>query len=737
MARARSVTRTLNLMVVMGVAVLAMSSRGVPLSGASSGYDVTYTVDADFDQGTLFNVNHDASGSNQLQLNTELTTFPIMWIANAGEDTLSKVDTNTGRELARYFTYAPRFNHINNAYAGPAPSRTAVDSNGNAYVANRHFDGQRPSVMKVLAETYIDRNGNGVLDTSTDANSDGIIQPGEMLPMTDANGNGRPDSDGDGNGLPDALEIQDERIAWIQPVGPANGLGRSLCLDTNENLWVGMFNTGQYFKMGSSDGAILAGPVATPSHNPYGCVVDSSGMLWSASLGNTLGQLNTNANTWVNTHFHNRGDYGIAIGNGVVYQSDGGVAYKYFTPGPNTFSLGGPGSSTGIAVDSSGNILAGEFGGPVRKFNSSNALVWSASAAGGTFGSHGTIVDSNNDVWRINLSSHNMTKYNGVTGALIGVFPIGNSPYTYSDATGLSARNNTTPSGTWTVQQDSGGGGTIWETVTWNTEAQGSVPAGASIAGRVRAANNVGDLPSAPWVAVSSGVLIAGVTGQFIELEMKLTAGDDGATPVLSDVRVVGRSPNSPPDAVCQNVTINAVAGMCSATASVDGGSSDPDGDALMTTFVPPGPYPVGTTPVTMTVTDPSGASSSCSANVVVVDNQAPSIVSVTPSVSTLWEPNHTMHPISVAASASDNCGGQLPASACVITAVTSNEAINSQGDGNTDPDWNITGPTTVELRAERKGNGTGRIYTITVECTDAAGNKTQGTTTVNVPHNQ
>jgi hypothetical protein len=42
-----------------------------------------------------------------------------------------------------------------------------------------------------------------------------------------------------------------------------------------------------------------------------------------------------------------------------------------------------------------------------------------------------------------------------------------------------------------------------------------------------------------------------------------------------------------------------------------------------------------------------------------------------------------------------------------------------------------------VRLRAERSGNGSGRIYTLTLTCTDAAGNKSVRTATVLVPHNQ
>ena len=42
-----------------------------------------------------------------------------------------------------------------------------------------------------------------------------------------------------------------------------------------------------------------------------------------------------------------------------------------------------------------------------------------------------------------------------------------------------------------------------------------------------------------------------------------------------------------------------------------------------------------------------------------------------------------------------------------------------------------------VLLLAERAGNGSGRIYTITITSTDASGNSAESTVTVTVPHNQ
>ena len=65
----------------------------------------------------------------------------------------------------------------------------------------------------------------------------------------------------------------------------------------------------------------------------------------------------------------------------------------------------------------------------------------------------------------------------------------------------------------------------------------------------------------------------------------------------------------------------------------------------------------------------------------------------------------------------------------CVITGVTSNENISG--------DWEITGDLTVDLRAERDGNGDGRVYTITVTCTDGSDNSSDGTVAVTVAHDQ
>jgi len=83
--------------------------------------------------------------------------------------------------------------------------------------------------------------------------------------------------------------------------------------------------------------------------------------------------------------------------------------------------------------------------------------------------------------------------------------------------------------------------------------------------------------------------------------------------------------------------------------------------------------------------------------------------------------------PVRVSVSDADTCD---PHPVCKITKITSNEAITSA-------DAQITGNLTANLRAQRLGSGMGRIYTLTVQCTDASGNSSTAGAAVSVPHDQ
>ena len=143
---------------------------------------------------------------------------------------------------------------------------------------------------------------------------------------------------------------------------------------------------------------------------------------------------------------------------------------------------------------------------------------------------------------------------------------------------------------------------------------------------------------------------------------------------------------------------------------------------------------PLGTNNVQVVVTDSANYTASCETTVTVVDTIPPVIhwVSAWPNV--LWPPNHQMVTVTVSAEVTDNCCR----TSWKIIGVQSSEPVNGLGDGNTSPDWKILGPHTVALRAERSGTGTGRIYTITIQAEDEAGNLSDPkTVTVTVPKSQ
>jgi uncharacterized repeat protein (TIGR01451 family) len=114
--------------------------------------------------------------------------------------------------------------------------------------------------------------------------------------------------------------------------------------------------------------------------------------------------------------------------------------------------------------------------------------------------------------------------------------------------------------------------------------------------------------------------------------------------------------------------------------------------------------------------------------------NPPPTITAATVDPSVLWPPNHRMVNVTVSYDVIDNC--PLPPGSCVLS-VTSNEPVNGKGDGDTSPDWIVLDDHHLLLRAERAGNGNGRIYTITITCTDSGGNASTEEVEVTVPHDR
>jgi probable HAF family extracellular repeat protein len=203
--------------------------------------------------------------------------------------------------------------------------------------------------------------------------------------------------------------------------------------------------------------------------------------------------------------------------------------------------------------------------------------------------------------------------------------------------------------------------------------------------------------------------------------------------------------PNLPPRAEAGPDQEVECAGPEGTVVTLDGsGSSDPDGDPLTYTWT--GPFgtgnglrptvtlPVGVYIIQLTVSDGRGGSSADSVTITVQDETAPKILALAAHPNRLWPPNHWMVPVHIQVSAEDACDTQP---VCRITSVSSNQPEGGRGAGARENDWGIVDDLTVKLRAERSGREADRIYTLTVECADQNGNRSSGTTTVTVPHDQ
>lgn len=220
---------------------------------------------------------------------------------------------------------------------------------------------------------------------------------------------------------------------------------------------------------------------------------------------------------------------------------------------------------------------------------------------------------------------------------------------------------------------------------------------------------DVGDLATCPATADEVQVRVRDTTAPIVTCP----------APIAVECSATGGTPATDP-AIAAFLGGATAADVCDATLTVNNNA--------------PGFFNLGATAVLFSTTDDSLNAGSCSAAVTVVDTTAPTITSLTASPDTLWAPNHKMVPVTVTPTVEDVCSASLT---CQITSVASNQPISGTGDGNTSPDWTITGPLALELRAERAGTESDRIYTVTVTCGDPSGNSSSDSVEVTVPHAQ
>jgi len=555
----------------MTVATLApLVQTGPAAAAAVPGTVRTYTTDADFDLGVLAAVNHDAPNSNQLQLTKTTTFFPFVNIAASARGTAIKIDVNTGAIVGEYFT-APNGRPRD-------PSRTTVDKLGNVWVANRaETSGGKGSVARIgviTGGTRVNADGTAnptgdylkgpfAYNTCSDRNSDGLIKTsrglGDIRVWTNAGG---VDDNGGVSTADDECTINYTRVT-----GTAT---RTVAVDPrNNDVWVGGLGDRDHEKLDGTTGSPVAGTQFNLGCGGYGGFVDPAGTLWSARGGSGLLRYNTDTLSGSCLGF-SRGDYGLGLdpitgeiwhtylrGNTVVKMDANANVLGSFAHGNN--------NAQGVAVDRSGNVWVAHalFGATtVGHLRTDGTYVGNVSLPGGN-GPTGVAVDANGKVWVANINSNNAMRIDpsagpvGGGGFTVGAVDLtvdlgaGAGPYNYSDMTGAVLGEITAPVGTWTVVQDGATAGLKWGKVTWNSEAQGSVPAGTSLTFQARAADTEAGLTSQSFVSIGNGVAFS-LTGRFIEVKATLTANGMGQSPVLSDVRI-----ESTPELSINDVSVN------------------------------------------------------------------------------------------------------------------------------------------------------------------------------------
>ncbi|NHJ20927.1 MAG: hypothetical protein EAX91_08300 [Candidatus Lokiarchaeota archaeon] len=768
----------LSLFLLCSSFVFIQPSLGNPLVSSR-----TYTFDADFDEGTLVNLEHDTV-HDQLQLSTEQITLPYIWVPNTGQGTVSKVNTDTGDELGRYWVMP---DPQNPDYIGKSssPSRTTVDLQGNCWVGNRDAG----TVVKIgLFEAGIwdDRNGDGICTTSSDDNGNGIIDGTELLPWGEDEcvlfevvlykGHEGTFAPGDYHGPYDTSH-------WR--TSP-----RGLAIDAENNLWAGTCPTDYrgypysmscvYHRINGETGAIEVS-LDVPGHYAYGAVIDSNGTLWSSNRPTGAGtphilRLNTTDLTFEKIFLTNSRymSYGITLDgrdhlfasgwtDNVLSRLD--INRKVGSSFPsNIIEWSKPGifpsvdyywNMRGVACTSDGDVwVASTTKNKVYRLSNDGVLLKEISldwlGDGLARDPTGVSVDSNGKVWVVGTGLESIMRIDPNLGSdnLGGVdlekYIIGSGgQYGYSDMTGYLSRTITTKTGTWTITFDSDESDTPWGTVSWN----GEEPEGTSIIVKVRSSDD--ESTWSAWETVTNGELLSSTpNGRYLQIESTLQILEGDVSPILEDLTVeIGNQPPIADAGPDQTLEQTSHAGT---EVYLDGsGSSDPDGDELTytwnwaggsTTGMTPAPviFPLGTTTVTLTVSDGIYTDSD-TVDITIIDTTPPEI-SIIEFNLILWPPNHKYHNITVSdfiLDVSDICDADVGLEDVVITSVSSDEPENGRGDGNTLNDIVIVDPQTVKLRAERCGGGNGRVYTINFEVTDASGNTAMGYYKVWVPHHQ
>jgi hypothetical protein len=214
------------------------------------------------------------------------------------------------------------------------------------------------------------------------------------------------------------------------------------------------------------------------------------------------------------------------------------------------------------------------------------------------------------------------------------------------------------------------------------------------------------------------------------------TASDAAGNRATSSFTVTVTDREKPVLMMPANLSIVAEPGQSNALSTYTATATDNSGSVAVVCTPPSGTaFPVGVTTVTCTAIDDSGNVATGSFMVTVTGHTPPPDYGCIITSKSVLRPAHRkMVPVSVWMNFDKK--KKIKFSSARIVSVTSNEPETGLDDADIGPDWEIAHAEKLKLklRAERDPNGTGRVYTITVEAKDPLGSLYLCQTTVTVP---
>jgi len=494
----------------------------------------TYATSADFEEG--FSTRVEIVGEH-LQLSDESVTLPFIWVPG-DEGVVSKVNTETGNELGRYRV----------ALYGGSPSRTSVDLEGNVWVGLRTAG----TVVKIglyEAGQYIDRNEDGVIQTSRDLDGDGDITGAEVLPW------GQDECvlfevvlvpGHNGTYVPGTYEGPYDTDYW--GTSP-----RGLAVDAENNLWVGTGSPQRLYHIDGATGEILDIVDVSPwDHYTYGATIDRDGVLWLVDRWHypteppptKLLRVDPSDLESIREVRLPYEQYGLAAdGLGHLFLT-GWESNKLFKIGIETDEMiwvknTTEGCARGVAVTPEDNhvwVADTCRNSTLRYDNDGNFIA----EVGGLAGPSSIDVDAAGKVWVTDRNDEYIHRINPETNTVDLSKRLSGTGghYSYSDITGVAVTTMTATNGTWEVIYDSNQDETPWGTISWTSEE----PEGTLIKAEARSAHN-GTIWSA-WETAENGVpLNETPDGRHLQIRVTLQIITREQSPVLHDLTVKPAEP--------------------------------------------------------------------------------------------------------------------------------------------------------------------------------------------------